>query len=63
MGTNYEVLATTACYNERCPVLLRDPESGKIGVQGYITTAAGERREHISWMDPGEWEMLARAAL
>ena len=60
--TGYEVLAT-ACHNERCPTLYRDPATGRIGVQGYVTTAAGERREHISWMDPEAWDALRVAGV
>lgn len=55
----YEVLATTAdCKDDRCPTLLRDPVTGRIGVQGYVTTATGETIEHISWMSPADWNSI-----
>lgn len=59
--SSYEVLALT-CHNERCPTLYRDPATGRVGVRGYVTTDAGEEREHIAWMDPAEWDLLRSGA-
>jgi len=53
----YQVLAQLPdCEGGDCPKILRDPETGMIGVQGTVVPGATE--EHISWMSPEDYRIL-----